>query len=73
MRTRLRALLGALQPAELVLPSGALQSATHKVLKAGLKGVRTNALQPGKDFWSADKTRIEVASIEHSSGPESGV
>lgn len=68
MRTRLRALLGALQPAELVIPSRGLDAATNKVLKAALRNVRTNALEPGEQFWDAEKTCTEVAAAGYLNG-----
>ena len=68
MRTRLRALLGALQPAELVIPAQGLQSATSKVLKAALTGVRTNSLEPAKAFWGANRTRQAIATAGYFAG-----
>ena len=72
MRTRLRALLGALQPSELVIPSRGLDPATSKVLKAALTGVRTNTLEPGEQFWGPDKTREEIAAAGYLTGAATG-
>lgn len=57
MRTRLRALLAALHPAELVLPKGGLDEATGKVLKAAAGSIRTNNL----DFVDAAAGRQEIS------------
>ena len=65
MRTRLRALLAALQPAELVLPDSGLDAATGKVLKAAAGSVRTNILAPGQGFWSADVAKKEMAKADY--------
>ncbi|KAK9807187.1 hypothetical protein WJX73_005617 [Symbiochloris irregularis] len=57
MRTRLRALLAALHPAELVLPKAGLDGASGKVLKAAAGSVRTNHL----DFEDAAAGRQGLA------------
>ncbi len=43
-RSQLRAQLAEMRPSELVLPAGGLSEATQRVLKAALRGPRTNRL-----------------------------
>ena len=45
---------------ELVLPAGALSSATVKALCGSLPGVLTNWLPPGSAFWDAERTLHEL-------------
>ena len=45
---------------ELVLPAGALSSATAKALRGSLPGVLTNWLPPGSMFWDAKRTLHEL-------------
>lgn len=60
LRTGLRARLAEMRPVELVLPAGALSSATAKALCGSLPGVRTNWLPSGSAFWDAERTLQEL-------------
>jgi DNA mismatch repair protein MSH6 len=62
-RSRLCSLLSEIRPVELIKPSGILSNETEKVLRNETRKPLVNNLIPGREFWDAETSLIEIKKL----------
>lgn len=62
-RSRLCSVLSEIRPVELIKPSGILSIETEKVLRNETRKPLVNNLIPGKEFWDAETSLIEIKKL----------
>lgn len=60
VRSRLCSVLSEIRPVEIIKPSGILSNETEKVLRNETRKPLVNNLIPGKEFWNAETSLIEI-------------